>query len=77
MSNPLRPPLTTAQVIAELRLNEAEITPAARRAAARAAAQFLTFEQREAIAERNSAMYAEAKHKVKITAHMMGNRFRD
>jgi len=69
--NPLRPPLTTAAVIAELRLENAGITPEARREAARAAATFMTSAQREAIAERNSAKYDEAAHKVKITNAMM------
>lgn len=76
MRNPLRPPLTTAAMIAELRLRDAPITPAARIAAARAAAQFLTFAQREAIAERNSAAYAEMAHKIKLSDHMMGRRYR-
>jgi hypothetical protein len=69
--NPLRPALSTADVIRELRLDQADLTPEARRAAARAAAQWMTPQQREAIAERNSARFDEAAHKVKISNHMM------
>jgi hypothetical protein len=66
--NPLAVPLTTAAVIAELRLKDAAITPEARRAAAVAAASFMTVEQRVAIAARNAEMYALAAHKVKMSA---------
>jgi antibiotic biosynthesis monooxygenase (ABM) superfamily enzyme len=71
--NPLRPALSTADVIRELRLDQADLTPEARRAAARAAAQWMTAEQRRGIAERNSALYDESAHKVKITAYLMAH----
>ena len=64
-------PLTTAQVIAELRLREADVSPEARRAAARAAAVWMTPQQRNAIAERNSALYDQAAHKMKIADFLM------
>ncbi len=66
MANPLEVPLTTAQVIAELRLRQADVSPEARRAAARAAHAAMTPAQRNAIAERNSELYDLAAHKVKI-----------
>ena len=69
--NPLAVPLTTAQVIAELRLDQANVSPAARRAAARAAVAAMTPAQRDAIAERNSALFDEAAHKVKIADFLM------
>jgi hypothetical protein len=71
--SPLTPPLTTAHVIAEMRLREIDLSPEARRAAARAAAQWMTVEQRRAVAEHNSALYSATAHKVKITAYLMAH----
>lgn len=69
--NPLSVPLTTADVIRETRLRNADMSPEARREAARTFAAWLTPAQRSAIAERNSARYDEAAHKVKISNAMM------
>lgn len=69
--NPLRPQLNLAAMIADLRLDQRDLTPEARRAAAEAAAAFMTPAQRTAVAERNSARYDEAAHKIKLANAMM------
>lgn len=69
--NPLRPQLDLAALIQDLRLDQRDLTPEARRAAADAAAAWMTEQQLTAVAERNSARYDEAAHKVKITNAMM------
>lgn len=62
--NPLAPPLTTAAVIAELRLGEADVSPEVRRAAALAAARAMTPAERAAVAERNKMLSDSAAIKI-------------
>jgi len=66
--NPLSPPLTTAAVIAETKLGNAHMSPAARVAAARAAAAAMTPAERAAVAERNQAKLDEAAQKLNASA---------
>lgn len=54
--------LTTADLIAEARLDDAPVSPAARVAAARAIARAMTPAERAEVARRNQAMLDAAAH---------------